>query len=79
MSSRRPPNDEDERRLRASLVSMKQNSEWGRFRRRERIRWILTLAVVGLLVWKVPWAQWTDRVLEAFHVEVTSVDAGAPD
>lgn len=79
MSSRRPPTDADEKRLRASLLSMEQNSEWGRFRRRERLRWIVTLAVVGLLVWKVPWTQWTERVLEALHVEVTSVDAGSPD
>lgn len=78
MNSRRPPTDSDEKRLRAEILSRRNNSEWAKARRRERLRWLITLAVIaGAVAW-VPWNQLKDRVLETLNVEITDVDAGTP-
>lgn len=78
MPGKHPPTDADEKRLRAELTSLRLNSEWARVRRRDRIRWLVAVAVVGLAAWKVPWRQLTAEVLERLDVQVSAVDGGSP-
>lgn len=75
--SRRPP-DADEKRLRAEITSLRINSAWAKARRRERLRWFLTLAAVAAAAVWVPWSNLKARALEALHVELRDVDAGTP-
>lgn len=78
MAGKPTPDELRERRLRAELTSLQQNSEWARVRRKDRLRLLLAIAVVGLAIWKVPWGEVRDAVLGHLNVQIHEVDAGSP-
>ena len=57
---------------------MRNNSEWAKARRRDRIRFLLFAAAVGAAVVYVPWKDLTDSALQAIHMEIVTPDAGTP-
>lgn len=66
----------DEKRLHADLVSMRQNSEWAKARRRDRLRLLVAIVIVAAAIRFVPWRALEARVLTSMNVEIREPDAG---